>query len=146
MSAQSTRARRAAGSSSSTRRAAIAGQHQLEHRQILPRPGWVEHDPIEILKRTEEVIAGGMRNARVLAADLAAIGVTNQRETTVVWNPKTGEPWTNAIVWQDTRTDRIVAGLERDGHGAAIRRKTGLPPATYFSAPSSSGSWRTSMA
>ncbi len=113
----------------------IAGQHQLEHRQILPRPGWVEHDPIEILKRTEEVIAGGMRNARVLAADLAAIGVTNQRETTVVWNPKTGEPWTNAIVWQDTRTDRIVAGLERDGHGAAIRRKTGLPPATYFSAP-----------
>jgi glycerol kinase len=113
----------------------IAGQHQLEHRQILPQPGWVEHDPIEIVRRTEEVIAGGMRNARVLAADLAAIGVTNQRETTVVWNPKTGDPWYNAIVWQDTRTDRIVAGLERDGHGALIRRKTGLPPATYFSAP-----------
>jgi glycerol kinase len=113
----------------------VAGQHQLEHRQILPRPGWVEHDPIEILRRTEETISGALRNARILAADLAAIGITNQRETTVVWNPRTGEPWSNAIVWQDTRTDRIVASLEQGGHADSIRSKTGLPPATYFSAP-----------
>ncbi len=113
----------------------VVGSHQLEHRQILPRPGWVEHDPIEILRRTGEAIAGALRDARLTAADLAGIGVTNQRETTVVWNPKTGEPWFNAIVWQDTRTDSIVAALERAGRGPAIREATGLPPSTYFSAP-----------
>ena len=107
-------------------------RHQLEHQQILPQPGWVEHDPLEIAARSDEVIARAMRNANIEAADLAAVGVTNQRETTIVWNPKTGRPWYNAIVWQDTRTDRIINALpERDAE--LIRSRTGLPPATYFS-------------
>ena len=79
--------------------------HQVEHDQILPRPGWGEHDPLQIVSRTNESIAGALRAGSLRAPDLAAIGVTNQRETTVVWNPKTGRPWYNAIVWQDTRTD-----------------------------------------
>jgi len=107
-------------------------RHQLEHQQIMPQPGWVEHDPVEIAARTDEVIARAMRNANITAVDLAAIGVTNQRETTIVWNPKTGRPWYNAIVWQDTRTDRIVNALAPE-QDAAIRARTGLPPATYFS-------------
>src|SRR5688572_32916451 len=74
-----------------------------------------------------------LRHGGLTAADLAAIGITNQRETTVVWDPRTGRPYYNAIVWQDTRTDSIAAALERDGHGEVIRRKAGLPPATYFS-------------
>src|SRR5918993_3238345 len=107
-------------------------RHQLEHQQILPQPGWVEHDPLEIAARTDETIARAMRNANLTAQDLAAIGVTNQRETTIVWNPKTGQPWYNAIVWQDTRTDRIINALpEQDA--ALVRSRTGLPPATYFS-------------
>ncbi len=108
-------------------------RHQLEHQQIMTQPGWVEHDPLEIAERTNTVIAGALRNAGLTAKDLAAIGVTNQRETTVVWNPKTGRPWYNAIVWQDTRTDRIVSALERSGKGKIVRERTGLPPATYFS-------------
>ena len=107
-------------------------RHQVEHEQILPRPGWVEHDPLQIAARTNESIAGALSSARLTATDLAAIGVTNQRETTVVWNPKTGRPWYNAIVWQDTRTDRIVASLD-SASASLIREKTGLPPATYFS-------------
>jgi len=107
-------------------------RRQLEHRQILSQPGWVEHDPIEIAARVSEVIAGALRTAGLTGKDLAAIGVTNQRETTVVWNPKDGRPWHNAIVWQDTRTDRIVSALEPQA--ALIRERTGLPPATYFSA------------
>jgi len=107
-------------------------RHQLEHQQILPQPGWVEHDPLEIAARSDEVMARAMRNANIDATDLAAVGVTNQRETTIVWNPKTGRPWYNAIVWQDTRTDRIINALaERDAQ--LIRGRTGLPPATYFS-------------
>ena len=107
-------------------------RHQLEHEQILPKPGWVEHDPLEIAARTDETLARAMRNANITAQDLAAIGVTNQRETTIVWNPKTGQPWYNAIVWQDTRTDRIINAIsERDEQ--LIRSRTGLPPATYFS-------------
>ncbi|MFC6085854.1 glycerol kinase GlpK, partial [Sphaerisporangium aureirubrum] len=108
-------------------------RHQLEHEQILPQAGWVEHDPVEIWERTRAVIETTLREARLTAADLAAVGVTNQRETTVVWNRRTGRPYHNAIVWQDTRTDRIAAALERDGKGEVIRRKAGLPPATYFS-------------
>ena len=108
-------------------------RHQLEHEQIMTQPGWVEHDPLEIAERTNTVIAGALRHADLSAADLAAIGVTNQRETTVVWNPKTGRPWYNAIVWQDTRTDRIVSALDRTPAGKIIRERTGLPPATYFS-------------
>ena len=107
-------------------------RHQLEHQQILPQPGWVEHDPMEIAARCDETIARAMRNANIQAGDLAAIGVTNQRETTIVWNPRTGQPWYNAIVWQDTRTDRLINALTPD-RAAAIRAKTGLPPATYFS-------------
>ena len=107
-------------------------RHQVEHDQILPKPGWVEHDPLQIVARTNESIAGAMNAAGLTASDLAAIGVTNQRETTVVWNPRTGRPWYNAIVWQDTRTDRIIAALG-DSDAAMIRERTGLPPATYFS-------------
>ena len=110
------------------------GQHQLEHEQILPRAGWVEHDPVEIWERTAPVIQTALDERRTSApSDLAAIGITNQRETTVVWNRSTGRPYYNAIVWQDTRTDRIAAALDRDGRGDVIRRKAGLPPATYFS-------------
>jgi glycerol kinase len=107
-------------------------RHQVEHEQILPQPGWVEHDPLQILARTNESITGALVAGKLTAADLAAIGVTNQRETTVVWNPKTGRPWYNAIVWQDTRTDRIINALD-PAAAALIRSRAGLPPATYFS-------------
>jgi glycerol kinase len=109
------------------------GRHQLEHEQILPQAGWVEHNPVEIWERTAAVVQTALNAAGLTRSDLAAVGVTNQRETTVVWNPKTGRPYYNAIVWQDTRTDRIVAALDRDERGNVIRRKAGLPPATYFS-------------
>ena len=108
-------------------------RHQLEHQQILPRAGWVEHDPVEIWERTRTVIAAALGTAGLSAADLAAIGITNQRETTVVWDRRTGIPYANAIVWQDTRTDQIASALEKSGAGEVIRRKAGLPPATYFS-------------
>jgi len=109
------------------------GRHQLEHEQILPQAGWVEHNPVEIWERTSAVIKTALGNHHLAASDLAALGVTNQRETTVVWNRKTGRPYYNAIVWQDTRTDRIASALDREGKGDVIRRKAGLPPATYFS-------------
>ena len=109
------------------------GKHQLEHEQILPQAGWVEHDPVEIWERTASVIQTALNRSGLTAADLAALGITNQRETAVVWNPKTGRPYYNAIVWQDTRTDRIASALDRDERGGIIRRKAGLPPATYFS-------------
>ena len=106
-------------------------RRQLEHTQILPRPGWIEHDPIEIAARVNEVVAGGLRSAGLTGRDLAAIGITNQRETTVVWNPRTGRPWHNAIVWQDTRTGSAVAALE--DRRSFLSERTGLPPSTYFS-------------
>src|SRR6266568_1321429 len=108
-------------------------RHQLEHTQILPEAGWVEHDPTEIWERTRSVIETAMNKAGLHASDLAAQGITNQRETAVVWNRRTGRPYYNAIVWQDTRTDRIAAALDKDERGQIIRRKAGLPPATYFS-------------
>ncbi|NAZ74423.1 glycerol kinase GlpK [Kineococcus sp. T13] len=108
-------------------------KYQLEHTQIMPKPGWVEHDPIEIWERTSSVIQSGLRQANLVAEDLAALGITNQRETAVVWNRRTGRPYYNAIVWQDTRTDRLAAALDRDERGQKIRQRTGLPPATYFS-------------
>ena len=114
------------------RAGSVVARHQLEHRQILPQPGWVEHDPLEIAARVDEVIAGALWRSNLTGNDLAAIGITNQRETAVVWNPKTGRPWYNAIVWQDTRTEPIVRALEPQR--AWLRRRTGLPPATYFSA------------
>ncbi len=109
------------------------GKYQLEHEQILPRAGWVEHNPVEIWERTYTVIQSTLNQNGLTAADLAACGVTNQRETTVVWDRRTGRPYCNAIVWQDTRTDRIASALEREGKGDVIRQKAGLPPATYFS-------------
>ncbi|GAA0449974.1 glycerol kinase [Paractinoplanes deccanensis] len=109
------------------------GRHQLEHEQILPQAGWVEHNPVEILERTTTVVRTAMQKANLQASDLAALGITNQRETAVVWDRRTGRPYYNAIVWQDTRTDRIASALDRDGRGDVIRRKAGLPPATYFS-------------
>jgi glycerol kinase len=108
-------------------------KHQLEHEQILPQAGWVEHNPVEIWERTAVVVQTALNAAGLHASDLAALGITNQRETAVVWNPKTGRPYYNAIVWQDTRTDRIASALDRDERGGVIRRKAGLPPATYFS-------------
>lgn len=107
-------------------------RHQIEHEQILPRPGWVEHDPDEIIRNCRTCITGALSAAALNLSDLAAVGVTNQRETTVVWNPRTGQPWHNAIVWQDTRTDSIIHNLETGGSGELIRSKTGLPPSTYF--------------
>ena len=109
------------------------GKHQLEHEQILPKAGWVEHNPVEIWERTASVIRTAMNKQGLSASDLAACGITNQRETAVVWDRKTGRPYYNAIVWQDTRTDRIASALDRDGRGDVIRQKAGLPPATYFS-------------
>jgi len=110
------------------------GKYQLEHEQILPRAGWVEHNPVEIWERTSSVIRSTLNAHGLCASDLAACGITNQRETTVVWDRRTGRPYYNAIVWQDTRTDRIASALEREGKGDVIRRKAGLPPATYLSA------------
>ena len=109
-------------------------RHQLEHEQILPRAGWVEHNPQEIWERTQTVIQSALTAARLSATDLAAIGITNQRETAIVWDRATGRPLYNAIVWQDTRTDSIAKALDGDGRGDVIREKAGLPPAPYFSA------------
>jgi glycerol kinase len=112
---------------------AEVARHQLEHEQILPRAGWVEHDPVEIWERTSSVLMSVLNRANLTPKHIGALGITNQRETTLVWNRKTGRPYYNAIVWQDTRTDRIASALERDGRGEVIRAKAGLPPATYFS-------------
>ncbi len=112
---------------------AAVARHQLEHEQILPRAGWVEHDPIEIWERTSSVIMSALNRSGLTPKDIAAVGITNQRETTLVWDRHTGRPYYNAIVWQDTRTDAIAAALDRDGRGQVIRQRAGLPPATYFS-------------
>ncbi|HEX6387224.1 MAG TPA: glycerol kinase GlpK [Anaerolineae bacterium] len=108
---------------------------QMEHEQIYPKPGWVEHDPMEIWDRTRDVVKNAMRKAGATADDIAAVGVTNQRETTVVWDKNTGRPYYNAVVWQDTRTDRIVNELAKDGGQDRFRPQVGLPLATYFSGP-----------
>jgi glycerol kinase len=108
---------------------------QREHEQIYPKPGWVEHDPKEIALRTEQVIQAGLGKVSGGAGEISAVGVTNQRETTIVWDRSTGEPVYNAIVWQDTRTDQICNELSADGGQDRFRAKTGLPIATYFSGP-----------
>ncbi|HDZ90745.1 MAG: glycerol kinase GlpK [Deltaproteobacteria bacterium] len=113
----------------------IVGLDQKEHEQIFPRPGWVEHDPLEIWNNTRLVIQGALAKAGIAGADLAAVGITNQRETTVLWDRDTGRPYCNAIVWQCTRTDHICRELVRDGGQDRFREKTGLPVATYFSGP-----------
>lgn len=113
----------------------VVAIEQKEHRQIYPKPGWVEHDPLEIWSRTRDVMAGAISKDGIDPKDIAAIGVTNQRETTVVWNKSTGQPVYNAIVWQDTRTDEICNELAKNGGQDRLRAKTGLPLATYFSGP-----------
>src|SRR5687768_5343839 len=113
----------------------VVGLDQREHEQIYPKPGWVEHDPLEISLRTEEVIEAGLQKAGISAGDISAVGVTNQRETTIVWERSTGKPVYNAIVWQDTRTNQICNQLSADGGQDRFRAKTGLPIATYFSGP-----------
>jgi glycerol kinase len=106
---------------------------QKEHEQIYPRPGWVEHDAEEIWRRTLEVAGEALQQAGIAGQAISAIGITNQRETTVVWNRKTGEPVHNAIVWQDTRTANYVSELSKAGGQDRFRAQTGLPLATYFS-------------
>jgi glycerol kinase len=113
--------------------ARVVAVAQKEHEQIFPRPGWVEHDALEILRRTEEVIAEGLGQRGLRASDLAAIGITNQRETTVLWERKTGEPVSHAIVWQDTRVAEDVARFVESGGQDRFRQQTGLPLSTYFS-------------
>jgi len=113
----------------------IVGLDQKEHEQIFPRPGWVEHDPVEIWQNTRDVIRGALANAGLAGSDLAAVGITNQRETTVLWDKHTGKPFSNAVVWQCTRTDEICKQLMRDHGQNRFRDKTGLPVATYFSGP-----------
>ena len=114
---------------------AVVAIDQKEHEQIYPKPGWVEHDANEIWTRCQEVIKGALAKAGITAADLAAVGITNQRETALVWNKKTGQPVFNAIVWQDTRTDLLVNEFAKDGGQDRFRAKVGLPLATYFSGP-----------
>lgn len=113
----------------------IAAQDQKEHRQIFPRAGEVEHDPMEIWANTLEVFQNAISKVSAAKADILAIGITNQRETTVVWDRATGRPFYNAIVWQDTRTADICNRLASDGGQDRFRPKTGLPLATYFSGP-----------
>jgi glycerol kinase len=108
---------------------------QKEHEQIFPKAGWVEHDANEIWSRTQDVIKGALSKAGIQGSDLNAVGVTNQRETTVVWEKATGKPVHNAIVWQDTRTDKLCGELESEGGQDRFRASTGLPIATYFSGP-----------
>jgi glycerol kinase len=111
----------------------IAGSAQKEHQQIYPRPGWVEHDPEEIWLRTQQVMEEAMSAAGLRAGDLAAIGITNQRETAVVWNRRTGKPVANAIVWQDTRVADMASELARQPGNEFFSTRTGLPLSTYFS-------------
>src|SRR6476646_3988755 len=107
---------------------------QKEHRQIYPQPGWVEHDAEEIWARTQEVMAEGLAESRLKSNDLAAMGITNQRETTVLGHRKTGQPLHNAIVWQDTRVADEVSRFGKDPGEEFFRSRTGLPLSTYFSA------------
>jgi glycerol kinase len=113
--------------------ARVVAVAQKEHEQIFPRPGWVEHDALEILRRTEEVVAEALGQRGLRAADLAAVGITNQRETAVLWERRTGKPVANAIVWQDTRVAEDVALFVKNGGQDRFRSQTGLPLSTYFS-------------
>jgi glycerol kinase len=115
------------------RKGAIIASAQKEHEQIYPKPGWVEHNAVEIWRNTVSTISEALQSARLAASGLVAVGVTNQRETTLLWDKRTGEPLANAIVWQDTRTSPYVAELSKDGGQDRLRGKTGLPLATYFS-------------
>ncbi len=116
-------------------RGQIVSVDQKEHEQIFQQPGWVEHNPFEIWQNTQDVIRGALANAGLSGSDLVAVGITNQRETTMIWDKNTGKPFTNAIVWQCTRTDEICKKLMLDQGQNRFRDKTGLPIATYFSGP-----------
>jgi glycerol kinase len=113
----------------------IVAADQKEHQQIYPKPGWVEHDALEIWEHTQRVVRGAMEKSEAEVADIVAIGITNQRETTLIWERDTGRPVYNAIVWQDTRTDAICTELAKEGGQNRFQAKTGLPLATYFSGP-----------
>lgn len=113
----------------------VAAVEQREHAQHFPQPGWVEHDPMEIWRRTQDVVAGAVAAARCETSDIAAVGITNQRETTLVWDRRTGQPLYNAIVWQDTRTAGICDALSGEHGQDRFREITGLPLATYFAGP-----------
>ena len=113
----------------------IISSDQKEHQQIYPKPGWVEHDALEIWEHSQRVMRGALDKSGVEVADIAAIGITNQRETTLVWERATGRPVYNAIVWQDTRTDGICTELAKMNGQKRFQEKTGLPLATYFSGP-----------
>src|SRR5205085_6283888 len=112
---------------------AIRAVAQKEFRQIFPKAGWVEHDPEEIWTSQRDVALGVLAKGNTKAADVAAIGITNQRETTVIWDRKTGQPIHNAIVWQDRRTSGFCDQLKKDGHLATVQQKTGLVIDAYFS-------------
>ena len=116
-------------------RARIVSVGQKEHRQIFPRPGWVEHDPVEIWHNVLEVVQEALGKAQLTVADLVAVGITNQRETTVVWDRATGKPVQNAVNWQDIRTDHLIRELAGDAGQDRFRERCGLPLATYFSGP-----------
>jgi glycerol kinase len=113
----------------------VISSAQKEHKQIYPQPGWVEHNPMEIWERTQEVVRDAVAKAEAQPGDIAAVGITDQRETTLVWNRTTGKPYYNAIVWQDTRTKGICDELAADGGQDRFRPQVGLPLATYFSGP-----------
>jgi glycerol kinase len=116
-------------------RGEVVSSHQEEHRQIFPKPGWVEHDATEIWQRSRQVISKGLERGGLRSADLVAVGITNQRETAVVWDRVTGRPIHNAVVWQDTRTAELCDELAEQGGPDRFRSKTGLPLATYFAGP-----------
>src|SRR4051794_15642607 len=111
----------------------IVASAQKEHAQIYPQPGWVEHSPAEILRNTHEVIGQALVNAKLTAGNIAAVGITNQRETTVIWDRSSGQALHNALVWQDTRVDPLVAYFAAEGGKDRFRSQTGLPLASYFS-------------
>jgi glycerol kinase len=113
----------------------IVGVGQKGHEQIFPQPGWVEHDPMEIWRNTGEVMRAALSRTGLTDTDIAAIGIANQRETTLVWDRRTGKPYMNAIVWQDIRTDALCRRLAQDGGQDRFRAKTGLPLSTYFAGP-----------
>src|SRR5882757_6583687 len=117
------------------RQGRVVGIAQREHEQIFPRPGWVEHDPETIWRNTEFVLGEVLKTTGLDAGDITAVGITNQRETTVVWERATGKPIYNAIVWQDTRTDRLCTELGGEFGTTRYQDRTGLPLSTYFAGP-----------
>lgn len=124
----------------------IVSVDQKEHEQIFPKPGWVEHNAVEIWTNVQEVVAGAIAKAGITRDDIKAIGITNQRETTVLWDKNTGEPVHNAIVWQDTRTDALCKELGRNVGQDRFRRETGLPSPPTSPVPRPAGCWTTSRA